>query len=148
MSTILEAIEEANDAADIKTFSFANIKEFNAFLESFNFDDYPVNVVVPFTVNGTVTNNRTKDVVPLQGWVITRIETDTVNIRSAKAEKEFLSHMRAKARDFVIAVLNSDITDPEVENVTYSIRPEYAFLSSSLFGVSYTMNWPISEGIC
>jgi hypothetical protein len=146
--TIVDCLEEANEAAHIKSFSFANIAEFNAFIESFNFSDFPANVVVPFTINGVFTNNRTKQVVPLQGWVLKRIDDDTVNVRTAKAERDHIQPMREKAISFLRAILDTDMIDPEVENVSYTVRAEYAFLNQRLFGVSYTMNVPVMENIC
>lgn len=146
--TILEAIQEANINAKVKHLSFANLQEFNSFMDTFNELEYPHNVVVPFSLNGTFLNNRVKDVVILQGWMLTRLQEDTNDWRSVKLEPDYISPMRVLAKKFLINLLNSDLTDSEVENVTYSIRAEYMFLSAHLFGVSYTMNWPINSKIC
>lgn len=56
--------------------------------------------------------------------------------------------MRELAEKFLVSVINSDLTDSEVEDVSYSITPEYMFLAAHLFGVSYTINWPVSGTIC
>ena len=146
--TILEAIQEADAAAKTKGLSFANLQEFNSFSDSFTFLEYPRNVVVPFTFNGQVTDNITQDTIALQGWMLTRIKEDTNDWRSVKLEVDYIAPMRALARRFIIHLLNSDITNPQVANVPYTIRPEYMFISHHLFGVSYTMNWPVVGKVC
>lgn len=146
--SILEELQEASKAAKVKDMSFANLQEFNSFMDSFTFLEYPRNIVVPFSLNGTFAANRVKDVIPLQGWMLTRIKEDTNDWRSVKLEPDYIAPMRSLARKFLIHVLNSDLTDPEVPNVTYSITPEYMFLSSHLFGVSYRMNWPVHSRLC
>ena len=146
--TILEALEEANKAAGIKTFSFANIQEFNAFIDSFKGLDYPVNVVVPVNISGVFLNNMVKDVAAIQGWMLTRLQQDTDNFRSIKIEPDYIDPMRRKAKKFLRALLDTDIVDSEVESVSYTIRPEYKFLATNTFGVSYTMNLPILDHVC
>lgn len=146
--TILEAIEEANQAADIPTLAFANLREANAFLDSFRYDQYPLNIVVPFTSNGTNLGGRRKSIIPLQGWVLRAIPQDGLDIRSIEAEREYIAPMRAKAVKFIQELLNQDVIDPEVEGVSDTIRSEYAFLNMLLFGVSYTVNVPIVETVC
>lgn len=146
--TILEAIQEASNEADIPTLAFANIREFNAFMDSFNYDDYPVNIVVPFTSNGTTLNGRRKAIIPLQGWVLRRIPEEPLDVRSVSAEHDYIAPMRAKAVKFIAKLLETDVIDPEVDGVTDTIRSEYAFLANHLFGVSYTVNVPVVESVC
>lgn len=143
--TLLQAIEQANIAAEIRTFRFANIREFQAFMDTFNELEYPCHVVVPFTNNGVWLNGRRKAVVPLQGWVLTRIEEDTSNFRSREVEERYLEPMRMMCKQFLYELINSDIIDAEVNEITDTIRPEYAFLTANLFGVSYQVNIPIAE---
>lgn len=146
--TILEAIDEAHEATGIITpVSFANIKEFQSFLDSFSYDKFPINVVVPFTSNGTHISGRRKAVIPLQGWILTMVNVETLDLRSRQAE-EFVEPMRHLAIKFLNRLLDTEVTDPEVEEVSDTIVPEYAFLSQKLFGVSYTMNWPVVENVC
>lgn len=146
--TILEAITEANDTSKIRTLAFANIQEFQSFQDSFNFVDYPANVIVPPSLSGSRTDNRNKAVVALQGWVIQRIPEDTDNYRSIKIEETYMHPMREKAIKFMNALLETDIIDPEVTNVSWTVRPEYMWLSNHLFGVSYTINLPINMTVC
>lgn len=146
--TLLQTIEQANTAAGIKTFSFARIDEFNSFLQSFNELDVPAHVIVPFQTNGVWLNGMRKVVVPLQGWVLTRLHEDTNNFRSKEIECDYMDPMRKLARNFLREVINSDLTDPEVEQISDTIRPEYAFLNYHLFGVSYTCNWPVIQSVC
>ncbi len=147
--TIVEALEEATKDANIRTFGFANIEEFNAFSESFKFNDYPANIVVPFDNNGTWLNGRRKATVPIQGWILMRInDTDIPNYKTAEVEKKFLQPMRALAIKFLRNLIDSDVVDPEREEITDKIVPEYMFLDQNLFGVSYTINLPTTESIC
>lgn len=147
--TLLEALTEANNGIPgVKGLSFANIQEFASFQDSFNFQDYPRNVIVPIVLDGTIAGNRTKEVINLQGWMITRINQDTNDYRSVKIEPDVIAPMRAAARKFIIAVANSDLTDPEVENISYRIGSEYQWLHSHLFGVFYTMRWPVYGKLC
>jgi hypothetical protein len=146
--TILEAIQEATDASGAKGLSFANIQEFNAFNDSFAFEEYSRNVVVPFKINYTFTNNRVKGILILQGWMITRVNQDTNDWRSVDMEPAYISPMRDQAVRFLKHLLNSDIVDPEIENMTASITPEHMWLKDHLFGVSYQANIPISKMVC
>lgn len=146
--TILEAIEESTNKAGIPTMAFANLRGFNAFMASFNYDKYPVNVVVPFDDNGQWSGALRKSVIPLQGWVLRMIPRDGLDIRTAQAHREYVEPMKRKAIAFIRALLDTDVVDPEGLTPTDSIRPEYAFLSNHLFGVSYTINLPIVRGVC
>lgn len=146
--TILEAIEDANEAAEIRSFRFANFDEYNKFLESFTFEDYPCNVIVPVETRQEWLNNRVHNVAVIQGWMLRRIDTDTNVIKTREAEVQFVQPMRQLAMKFIRRLLDSDIIDPEVERVTSNIKPEYGQLSARLFGVSYTLNLPIAESVC
>jgi hypothetical protein len=146
--TIIETFEEATADAGFKGVSYANLQEFNSFMDSFTFLEYPRNVIVPYTLNGRLKNNRNKKVIPVQGWALTRIAEDTNDWRSLQLEKDYIHPMRVLAERFLVALSNSDLTDPEVEDIQYSIKPEYMFLSAHLFGVSYNIQWPVIGKIC
>lgn len=146
--SIIETLDDASKTAGFKGLSFANLQEFNAFHDSFNFLDYPRNVIVPYNTNGVVTTNRKKKVILLQGWALTRISQDTNDWRSVNLEKDYIQPMRVLTEKFIMQVINSDVTDPEVQDIAYTIRPEYMFLNSHLFGVSFTLNWPTKGNLC
>lgn len=152
--TILEHIQQANDAVGIgiKQFRFARMDEFNAFQGSFTSGDYPCHVMEPFTTVGTWLNGRARLTVPINGWMLKKLNQDTVNWRSAEIESQHLEPMRALAKAFIKALLSSDdaedVVDPEVDEVQFTIKPEYMLLSSQLFGVSYTVQLPVRERIC
>lgn len=146
--SIIETLDEASLLAGFKGLSFANLQEFNAFHDSFNFLDYARNVIVPYNTNGVITDNRKKKVILLQGWGLTRIKEDTNDWRSIKLEKDYIQPMRVMTEKFIVQVINSDLTDTEVRDISYTIRPEYMFLNSHLFGVSYTLNWPTKGNLC
>jgi hypothetical protein len=148
VNTIIEELKSATKDAGFKDLSFANLQEFNSFMDSFNFLDYPRNIIVPYNLNGTLKNNRKKKVIPLQGWALLRIKEDTNDYRSVKLEADYIQPMRVLVEKFLVQIANSDLTDSEVEDISYSIKPEYMFLSAHLFGVSYSINWPIRANIC
>ena len=147
--TVLAALQEANTNAGITTaLSFANIKEFQSFQDSFGFSTYPVNVVVPYTFNGVNRSGRNSVKVPIQGWVIQRIPEDTNDYRTADIESLYMAPMRVKAIKFINALLDTDVVDAGVEDVAWTVRPEYMFLPDHLFGVGYTIDLPINEKVC
>ena len=146
--TLLEALQEANQITGIKGLSFANLQEFASFQDSFNFQDWPRNIVVPIVLDGTLKSNRSDEFINIQGWMVTRINQDTNDYRSVKIEPDFITPMRAAARKFIRNLAESDLTNPEVEDISYRIGSEYQWLHSHLFGVFYTMRWPVRAGIC
>jgi hypothetical protein len=150
MVTILEALQTANDEAGIRTLSFANLQEFQAFQDSFRFEEWPVNVVVPITINGTIDQNigTDKDIYPIQGWILTRIKSEPELYRSKKMEIEYIAPLRILAKKFIKNLAASEIVDPEVTTVPYSIRAEYMFLNNLAFGVAYTASIPLSQNVC
>lgn len=149
MLTLLETLKEANDSIKgVKGLSFANLQEFASFQDSFNFQDWPRNIVVPIVLDGVLKSNRSHEFINLQGWMVTRINKDTNDYRSVQIEPDFIAPMRAAARKFIIALANSDLTNPEVEDISYRIGSEYQWLHSHLFGVYYTMRWPVRSKVC
>lgn len=147
--TVIETFQQASDDAGFKGVSYANLQEFNAFMDSFTFLEMtPRNIIVPYTLNGRLKNNRKKKVITVQGWALTRIAEDTNDWRSLGLEIDYINNLREMAEKFLVNLANSDITDPEVEDIQYSIRPEYMFLAAHLFGVSYTIQWPVTGKIC
>jgi hypothetical protein len=146
--TILQAAQEANTAAGIRNFAFANLTEFNSFKDGFNELEYPINVMVPFTVNSQFLSRGIKNSVLIRGWVLTRLREDTNDFRSLKIEPDYINPMRELAMTFVRRLLDSDVIDSEVENVNATFVPEYQFLDSHLFGVSYSLTLPTKAHIC
>jgi hypothetical protein len=146
--TILQAAQEANTAAGIRNFAFANLTEFNSFKDGFNELEYPINVMVPFTVNSQFLSRGIKNSVLIRGWVLTRLREDTNDFRSLKIEPDYINPMRELAMTFVRRLLDSDVIDSEVENVNAKFVPEYQFLDSHLFGVSYSLTLPTKAHIC
>ncbi len=149
MATILETAEQANIDAGIRTLSFANLQEFQSFMDSFTFQEWPVNVLVPFTVNGTTNMNTgiRKAVVLLQGWVLTRVPEEPNDYRSKAYEAKYLNPMRVLAKKFIKSMVNSDIVDRDVDSISDAIVPEYMFLNAHTFGVSYTLSLPIRDNV-
>lgn len=148
MQTILQAIQLSTTDAGIKNLSFANLQEFNAFHDSFQFEDWPRNVVVPPGITGTFNGIKGAEVLILRGWVLRRINEDTNDWRSVQIEELYTSPMRELARKFIRRMLDSEIVDTERDAATYRIDPEYMFLHSHLFGVSYQASIPIMKNVC
>ena len=146
--TILEAIQLSTTDAGIRELSFANLQEFNSFMDSFNFEDWPRNIVVPPVVNGTFNGIKAAETLVLRGWVLRRISEDTNDWRSVLLEPDYISPMRDFARKFIRRMLDSEIVDPSRDPATYTITPEYMFLNQHLFGVSYQAQIPIMKNVC
>lgn len=147
--TILEAIQQAsNDTTGIVGLSFANLQEFNAFKQSFDYQDWPRNIVIPPTVTGEYRNNRLKLTLQLRGWILRRIAEDTNDWRSVQLEPVYINPMRMLAFSFVRKMLNTDFIDPEREIASITVTPEYMFLDNHVFGVSYQANIPILSHVC
>jgi hypothetical protein len=146
--SLLEALQEANNIPGIKGLSFAQLQEFASFQDSFNFEDWPRNIVVPIVLDGTLSSNRAVEIIRVEGWMVTRINQDTNDYRSVKIEPDYIAPMRAAARKFIVALADSDLTDPQSENISYHIESEYQWLHTHLFGVFYTMRWPVRSNVC
>jgi len=146
--TVLEALEEANNIQGIKGLSFASLQEFNSFKDSFNYLDWARNIVVPIALTGTIEPHRTAEILIIQGWMLTRINQDTNDFRSVKIEDDYIDQMRKAARKFILNLVESDLTNPQVANIGYRITPEYQFLDAHLFGVSYSLQWPVNGKLC
>lgn len=148
--TILQTLEAANESAGIRTFAFADIREFNSFNDSFKFEEYPINVVLPFSINGNLNQDQiaVRQVVAITGWILTRITEDTNDVRKKELEAKYMEPMRSLAKKFMISLSQSDIVDSEVQQLAYTIRPEYYFLKDHLFGCTYTLNLPLQSRIC
>lgn len=148
--TPLEEVQRAHilTGIPIQSFSFANLSEFKTFMDSFNSNDYPVHVCVPFESNGRYVSGLRKSVIPLQGWFLMKVKNDRFDFRSAKVEENFIKPMRDKAVIFLSNVVNSDLTDTEDDTINDTISPTYAFTAARLMGVSYKLSWPIVESIC
>lgn len=146
--TIFEAIQQATKEVNIRSFRYADVTEFNAFKDSFNFQDYPCHVVVPVETRGTWYGGRRRAVAPIQGWIIQRIPVDADVTRKQELEAAYLEPMKQLCRQYFAALIETDIVDAETEQIQDTIKPEYMWLSSKLFGAAYTINLPVIEGTC
>jgi len=152
--TLLSAVEFSHAQAGMKpdSFKFAKLDEFNSFIESFNFNDFPAHLTMPWSTKLVWLNGRIKTVANMQGWIFMRIPVDANEFRSRKVEELYLQPMRNIAKDFFRNLLDEYVIDqgtsqPDGAPVNISIDPEYAFLSSQLFGVSYSATIPIIKSI-
>ena len=147
--SLLDALQEANQIDGIKGLSFINLEHEHAILvDSFEFLDWPRNIVAPPIITGILKNNRAKEIVTITGFMVTRINQDTNDYRSVQIEPDFIAPMRAAARKFIIGLANSELTDPEVEDISYTITSQYRWLANHLFGVYYTCRLPVRHKLC
>lgn len=148
--SLLDALQEANNTVGgIKGLSFISLEhDVSILVDSFEFMDWPRNIVAPPIITGTLKNNRAKEFVTITGFMVTRINQDTTDYRTVQIEPDFIAPMRAAARKFIIALLNTDLTDSEVEDVSYNITSQYRWLTNHLFGVTYSLRWPVRSGLC
>src|SRR5687768_4529233 len=126
--TFLEGLKQATHDAGFKGLSFANLQEFAAFMDSFQFEEYPRNIIVPFNRSNRITQARVKRIVTLQGWAMTRITEDTNDWRSVDLEPKYIQPLRVKLDKFVVSLLEHVNIDPEVDDIAYNDKPEYMFL--------------------
>jgi len=146
--SILDALKEANDVAGIKWLAFADLQKFNSFHDSANGLDYPVNLVVPYTLQPTLQRPISKKTLQLQGWVLTRISQDTNDWRHPELQKDVIDPMTRLAESFLLALTETTIADNSGQPPVASIFAEYMWLSSHLFGVSYRCNLQIKGRAC
>lgn len=147
--TLLQAVQEANELAFAlpDRLAFANLTEFNSFVDSFTFPEYPINLVIPFTVNSEFIPPFTKDTAIIRGYMLTRIEQDTNDWRSPEIETLYIQPMRDLVKQFVKNLLLTEVIDNS-RNATLSMSPEYMFLHPHLFGVMYSINLPVIQKVC
>lgn len=149
MTTILDALKEANRIAGIKSFSFSDITTFNSFTDSFRGLDLPVNLVIPININTTLTQPKTQDMAIISGFVMTRLNEDTNDFRHVEIEDKYINPMRVLAKKFLVALINSDIYNEQNQTpVNATIVPEYQWLKDHLFGVSYRAAIPLKSKVC
>lgn len=150
MIPLLTAIQQANVIAEIETLAFANVQEFHGFLDKYEFANYPINIVLPYTSNGTTNAiGIRKSIVNLQGYVVTRITEDTNDFRSLDLEAAYIQQMRTYAISFIHGLLETSVIDHDrSREVSDVITPIYQFLNAHTFGVQYSIQLPIIETAC
>lgn len=150
--TILEAIESASKSTDgIRKIIFADIREVNSFVDSFEFLDWPIHIIEPFETNVTFAGPRAKTKIQLHGWIMRRMDEDTNDFRSRDVEDKFLAPMRNLAIAYLKKLIQTDanqIIDREEAIPSINIKPEYMFTAQHAIGVSYQVILPVTESIC
>lgn len=152
--TIFEAIECANKSVNgIRNFRFAQITEFNSYVDSFKFEDWPIHILVPFIITGVPSQpgGRIVKTVQVDGFFMKRIPEDTNNWRSPKIEQEHIQPMRKLCEDYLIALIRTDdvqMINREAQLQPWTIRPEFMFTAQHALGVSYSVLIPIVDAAC
>lgn len=149
--SLIQTIDKASVDAGIRSFVYADFEteqEFQAIIDKFKAEEFPLLLIPPFQSNGTWTNSRRKGVLQLRGWVVTRIKQDTNNYRSRELEINTIEPMKKLAKKFIKNMIASDIYDPTGTAVTDTIRGSYQFTNKHLFGAYFTANIPIIESVC
>lgn len=146
---IITTFEAANTTAGIDTLAFGKLDEVQSFLDKYAIGDYPINLILPPAFTVTLgAGHLVKQVIQLQGWILTRIDSEPNNYRSAAIESTYIQPMRELAILFIKALWNSSIVDDEVQTIQATITPEYTKLNYHLFGVRYQVNVPLIEAVC
>lgn len=151
MSSLIETIEQASKDAGFRSFVYADFEtenEFQAVIDNFKFEEYPLLLIPPFTSNGTWTNARRKGILLIRGWSLIRIKEQTVNYRSRKLEVDTIEPMKKMSRKFIKNMIESNAYDPMVTTIQDTIRGSYQFSNKHLFGAAFTVNLPIIESVC
>lgn len=149
--SLIETIEQAATDAGFRSFVYADFEtegEFQAVIQKYKFEEYPLLLIPPFQSNGTWNQGRRKGVLQIRGWAVKRISEKTVNYRSNELEVSTIEPMKVLARKFIKKMIESDLYDPMVENVQDTIRGSYQFTNQHLFGAYFTVNLPIIESVC
>lgn len=152
MASLIETLEQASIDAGIRSFVYADFEsenEFQAVIDKFKFEEYPMLLIPPFQSNGSWTNGRRKAVLPLRGWVVKRISENTVNYRSKTLEVSTIQPMKTLAMKFIKRFSETDLIDAMRANeITDTIRGSYQFTNKHLFGAFFTANFPVIETVC
>ena len=146
--TILECVTLANSEAKLPAITFAQVNEFARFLDSFQAADGPIHVVLPFDEQGTWEGARRRAIVPFEGWLLTQIRGEAVDLRSPDVEALYVSPMRALVKKYFRRLVETQMVDGEVKTIKDNIETEDGFLSQQLMGVHYKIWLPIMEGVC
>ncbi len=146
---ILTEFTTANTTAGISTLAFGKLDEVQSFLDQYTTGQYPINLIVPPPFQVTFGSGfMVKQTIQLRGLVLTRIDSQPVNYRSAEIEATYIQPMRELAIKFLKALWNSDIVDDEAKTMQALITPVYLKLNAHLFGVEYSCNVPLIEAVC
>lgn len=147
---ILDCLESAYMQSGAKNFSYANLSEFNVFVESLGSSQFPTLIIVPPVMTGLISSPFTKYSITLTGWALYHIHEDVSYFRSPQVEGVYISPARDIVDRFVRGLLDSGLNDNTATDNPYTARPEYAFLAQQLFGVSFEFRWNIikQKAIC
>jgi hypothetical protein len=151
MSSLIETIDQASKDAGFRSFVYADFEteqEFQAVIDKFKFEEYPLLLIPPFQSNGTWLNGRRKGVLQIRGWALKRLKQDTNQYRSKDLEVSTIQPMKTLAKKFIKEMIASDVYDPMVTTVSDTIRGSYQFTNTHLFGAYFTVNLPIIESVC
>ena len=148
MQTILEALMEANEIAEIRALHYADIREFNSFADSVTGLDVPLNLVIPTPVQYTLTQPISNGILQLEGFILTRLKEDTNDWRSPALEAEYIAPMRQLGVNFLMALMQTTIADLSKPAPTATFNREIMFLPHHFFGVSYRCSIPIKAKAC
>ncbi len=145
--TMLGAVKEANALAKINNFKFISLDGFKKFIDSFTAEDYPCHFAEPWKSEMVWLKGRIKTRIPMNGWILRTIPEERTEWTHEDIEAEYLEPMRRLGKHFFTNLLDATIIDQEQDAVNITLEPEYAFLSSQLFGISYQARINIIEQV-
>jgi len=150
--TVLESFEKASKDAGIRTVLFCDMyteQEFSNLVKSMKPEQCPINILDSRSLqsNGTWETGRRKAIIPLEGWVVTRIKENTKTTRSRELETTYIEPMKKLTKLFLKNVLKMEVYDASRE-MTDTIRGAYQVSNEHFFGTKYTASVPVVDGYC
>ncbi len=147
--TLLDTLIDCAKKANCRSVVYANMateQEFQAIIEKFKFEEYPLMLIEQITSNGTysATTGMREAVVPLTGYVLTRLKEDTLNYRMHKLESEVIHPMKNIAKAFTRRVVVSGIINPS-GTVSDTITAAYQVTNKHLFGARFSISLPVID---
>jgi len=146
---LLETLKECAKKANCRSVVYANMEteqEFQAIIEKFRAEEYPVMLIEQLTSNGTYspTTGMRDAVVPLTGYVLTHVKQDTLNYRMDNIEPDIIEPMKKICKSFTKRLLVSGIVNP-AGSLTDTITAAYQVTNKHLFGAKFSISLPVID---
>lgn len=145
---LLDVLFDCAKKANCRTVIYQNLpwQGIESVIESYRAEEFPLMIIEQITNNGTYssTTGMRDAVIPLTGFVVTRLKEDTVQYRMQKIEAGIVRPMGKIFKDFTRKIIASGIINP-AGTVTDSFTGAYQVTNQHLFGVSFTISLPIID---
>lgn len=148
MRTILAAVALANKAVGLPEIIHATTNEVGKFIDTIKATDGPSHIVLPFEEQGTWEGANRHAIVPFEGWILTTLREEGIDLRTPVAEANYISPMRLLVKKYFRQLVETDIVDDQIKTIKDNIAPEFGAYAQKLLGVHYKIWLPILEGVC